>query len=84
VLRSARAATSRRAARSAVPGEGPLGARRDGYLGRVVDALATRSTARAPIESSERRLLEVQAASVVERQPVKEPMLTGIKGCRTP
>ena len=51
----------------------------DGYLGRVVDALGNPIDGKGPIESSERRLLEVQAATVVERQPVKEPMLTGIK-----
>ncbi|HVU75199.1 MAG TPA: F0F1 ATP synthase subunit alpha [Mycobacteriales bacterium] len=51
----------------------------DGYLGRVVDALGNPIDGKGPIESSERRLLELQAATVVERQPVKEPMLTGIK-----
>ncbi len=51
----------------------------DAYLGRVVDALGNPIDGKGPIETTERRLLEVQAASVVERQPVKEPMLTGIK-----
>ncbi|MCO6502424.1 MAG: F0F1 ATP synthase subunit alpha, partial [Acidimicrobiales bacterium] len=51
----------------------------DGLLGRVVDALGNPIDGQGPIEYTERRLLEVQAPSVVERQPVKEPLQTGIK-----
>ncbi|MCI0425420.1 MAG: F0F1 ATP synthase subunit alpha [Actinobacteria bacterium] len=51
----------------------------DALLGRVVDALGNPIDGRGPIETEERRLLEVQAPSVVDRQPVKEPLQTGIK-----
>jgi F-type H+-transporting ATPase subunit alpha len=51
----------------------------DGYLGRVVDPLGNPIDGLGPIASEGRRALELQAPSVVERQPVKEPMLTGIK-----
>jgi F-type H+-transporting ATPase subunit alpha len=51
----------------------------DGYLGRVVDALGNPIDGKGPIEGEGRRALELQAASVVERQSVKEPMQTGIK-----
>jgi F-type H+-transporting ATPase subunit alpha len=51
----------------------------DALLGRVVDALGNPIDGKGPINSSERRLLEVQAPSVVQRQPVTEPLQTGIK-----
>jgi F-type H+-transporting ATPase subunit alpha len=51
----------------------------DGYLGRVVDPLGRPLDGLGEIESSERRPLELQAPSVVQRQPVKEPLQTGIK-----
>jgi len=51
----------------------------DALLGRVVDALGNPLDGKGPIEATERRLLEVQAPSVVERQPVHEPLQTGIK-----
>jgi F-type H+-transporting ATPase subunit alpha len=51
----------------------------DGYLGRVVDPLGNPIDGLGPIASEGRRALELQAPSVVQRQPVKEPMLTGIK-----
>src|SRR4051812_11951048 len=51
----------------------------DGYLGRVVDALGRPLDGLGEIESNERRPLELQAPSVVQRQPVKEPLQTGIK-----
>ena len=51
----------------------------DGYLGRVVDPLGNPIDGKGPIESEDRRALEVQAPTVVQRQPVKEPMQTGIK-----
>ncbi|HKY49339.1 MAG TPA: F0F1 ATP synthase subunit alpha [Acidimicrobiia bacterium] len=51
----------------------------DGMLGRVVDPLGNPLDGKGPIHSTERRLLEVQAPSVVERQPVTEPLQTGIK-----
>ena len=51
----------------------------DGLLGRVVDPLGNPIDGKGPIEFTERRLLETQAPSVVERQPVHEPLQTGIK-----
>ncbi len=51
----------------------------DGYLGRVVDPLGTPIDGRGTIETSGRRALELQAPTVVQRQPVKESMATGIK-----
>jgi F-type H+-transporting ATPase subunit alpha len=51
----------------------------DSYLGRVVDPLGQPIDGLGEIESSERRPLETQAASVVQRKSVHEPMQTGIK-----
>ena len=51
----------------------------DGFLGRVVGPLGEPLDGKGPIEDTELRLLETQAPSVVERQPVKEPLQTGIK-----
>jgi F-type H+-transporting ATPase subunit alpha len=51
----------------------------DAYLGRVVGPLGEPLDGRGPVETSERRALETQAPSVVQRQPVKEPLQTGIK-----
>ncbi|VAV91926.1 ATP synthase alpha chain, partial [hydrothermal vent metagenome] len=51
----------------------------DEMLGRVVDSLGEPIDGKGPINTAERRLLETQAPSVVERQPVSEPLQTGIK-----
>ncbi|MEZ5114736.1 MAG: F0F1 ATP synthase subunit alpha [Candidatus Nanopelagicales bacterium] len=51
----------------------------DGYLGRVVDPLGNPIDGLGPITAEDRRALELQAPTVVQRQPVKEAMLTGIK-----
>jgi F-type H+/Na+-transporting ATPase subunit alpha len=51
----------------------------DAFLGRVVGPLGEPLDGKGPVEDTERRLLETQAPSVVQRQPVKEPMQTGIK-----
>ena len=51
----------------------------DGLLGRVIDTLGNPIDAKGPVEATERRLLETQAPSVIERQPVSEPLQTGIK-----
>src|SRR3954470_5073427 len=51
----------------------------DGYLGRVVNPLGIPIDGNGEINSSDRRALELQAPSVVQRQDVKEPLLTGIK-----
>jgi F-type H+-transporting ATPase subunit alpha len=51
----------------------------DAFLGRVVDALGNPIDGLGPIESEGRRALELQAPTVVQRQPVKEPLQTGLK-----
>jgi F-type H+/Na+-transporting ATPase subunit alpha len=50
----------------------------DGFLGRVVNALGEPVDDKGPIQTQDRRILEVQAPNVVNRQPVKEPLYTGI------
>jgi len=55
----------------------PVGA---GYLGRVVDALGNPLDGKGPIEPIEgRRFIDIVAPGIVLRQPVKEPLQTGIK-----
>jgi F-type H+-transporting ATPase subunit alpha len=54
----------------------------DAYLGRVVDPLGRPLDGKGPLAEGRldgRRGLEVQAPGVVDRQPVKEPLQTGIK-----
>ncbi len=51
----------------------------DALLGRVIDPLGNPVDGKGPIDTTERRLLETQAPSVVERQPVNQPLQTGIK-----
>ncbi len=51
----------------------------DAFLGRVIDPLGRPLDGKGDIETDETRALEVQAPSVVQRQPVKEPLQTGIK-----
>ena len=51
----------------------------DGFLGRVIDTLGNPIDGKGPIEFTERRLMEIQAPTVVQRQPVSEPLQTGIK-----
>jgi F-type H+-transporting ATPase subunit alpha len=51
----------------------------DGFLGRVIDPTGNPLDGKGPIQSEETRALELQAPSVVQRQPVKEPLQTGIK-----
>jgi F-type H+-transporting ATPase subunit alpha len=51
----------------------------DAMLGRVIDPLGNPIDGKGPINATERRLLETQAPSVVERQPVNEPLQTGVK-----
>ncbi len=48
-------------------------------IGRVVDALGEPIDGRGPIASTERRRIEIKAPGIVARQPVKEPLQTGIK-----
>jgi len=51
----------------------------DGFLGRVVDPLGRPIDGKGEIKAEANRALELQAPSVVQRQPVKEPLATGIK-----
>jgi F-type H+-transporting ATPase subunit alpha len=51
----------------------------DGLLGRIVDPLGNPLDGKGDIESTETRLAEIKAPGVVKRQPVKEPMQTGLK-----
>ncbi|MBX6383163.1 MAG: F0F1 ATP synthase subunit alpha [Microbispora sp.] len=51
----------------------------DDFLGRVVDPLGNPLDGKGPIQAEGRRALELQAPSVVQRQPVKEPLQTGLK-----
>ena len=51
----------------------------DGLLGRVVDSRGEPVDGKGPIVSTESRRLEVQAPGIVDRQPVSEPLQTGIK-----
>ena len=48
-------------------------------IGRVVNALGEPIDGKGPIVSDERRLIEVRAPGVMEREGVKEPLQTGIK-----
>ena len=50
-----------------------------GLLGRVVDPLGNPIDGKGPIESTERRLVDVKAPGILPRKSVHEPMQTGIK-----
>jgi F-type H+-transporting ATPase subunit alpha len=51
----------------------------DGFLGRVVDPLGKPIDGLGDVEAEADRVLELQAASVMQRQEVREPLQTGIK-----
>ncbi len=51
----------------------------EAYVGRVVDALGTAIDGKGPIESQDRRHIDVVAPGIVMRQPVGEPLQTGLK-----
>src|SRR5271166_2305757 len=51
----------------------------DALLGRVVNALGEPLDGKGPVATDETRRLEVQAPGIVKRQPVSEPLQTGIK-----
>ncbi len=51
----------------------------EALLGRVVDPLGTPLDGRGPIETDEYRPVEFKAPGVVQRQPVTQPLQTGIK-----
>ena len=50
-----------------------------GLLGRVVDPLGNPIDGKGPIESTERRRVEVKAPSIIPRRSVHEPVQTGLK-----
>jgi F-type H+-transporting ATPase subunit alpha len=54
-----------------------------GLRGRVVNALGLPIDGKGPIASSENRRIELKAPGIVARQPVKEPLQTGIKAIDT-
>jgi len=56
--------------------EVPVG---EGLLGRVVDPLGNPIDGMGPLKSTKNRPVEVKAPGILKRQPVHEPMQTGIK-----
>ncbi|WP_375459162.1 F0F1 ATP synthase subunit alpha [uncultured Enterovirga sp.] len=50
-----------------------------GLLGRVVDALGQPIDGKGPIQSTERRRVDVKAPGIIPRKSVHEPMATGLK-----
>ena len=56
--------------------EVPVG---EALLGRVVNALGQPIDDKGPIKSAETRRIELKAPGIIRRQPVKEPLQTGIK-----
>ena len=56
--------------------EVPVG---EALLGRVVNSLGQPIDDKGPIKSAENRRIEIKAPGIIKRQPVKEPLQTGIK-----
>jgi F-type H+-transporting ATPase subunit alpha len=56
--------------------EVPVG---DAVVGRVVDPIGAPLDGKGPIQAKEFRRVEIRAPGVIERQPVREPLQTGIK-----
>ncbi len=51
----------------------------EGLLGRVIDATGAPLDGKGPIETKEYRRIEMIAPGVIQRQPVNQPMYTGLK-----
>ena len=51
----------------------------EGMIGRVVNALGQPIDGKGPIEASDYRAIESPAPGIIDRQPVKQPLQTGIK-----
>ena len=51
----------------------------EGMIGRVVNALGQPIDGKGPIEAAEYRAIESPAPGILDRQPVKQPLQTGIK-----
>ena len=56
--------------------EVPVG---EALMGRVVNALGIPVDGKGPIETPHKRRVEIKAPGILQRQPVKEPLQTGIK-----
>ncbi|HUK39628.1 MAG TPA: F0F1 ATP synthase subunit alpha [Candidatus Acidoferrales bacterium] len=56
--------------------EVPVG---NALIGRVVNALGEPIDGRGPIDTKDQRRIEIKAPGIVARQPVKEPLQTGLK-----
>ncbi|MEO6418290.1 MAG: F0F1 ATP synthase subunit alpha [Polyangiaceae bacterium] len=56
--------------------EVPVG---EALIGRVVNALGLPIDGKGPIETAHKRRVEVKAPGILQRQPVKEPLQTGLK-----
>jgi F-type H+-transporting ATPase subunit alpha len=56
--------------------EVPVG---EGLLGRIVDPMGRPLDEKGPINAADHRKVDIRAPGVVERQPVKEPLQTGLK-----
>src|SRR5262247_797882 len=56
--------------------EVPVG---NSLIGRVVNALGEPIDGRGPIDAPDKRRIEIKAPGIVARQPVKEPLQTGLK-----
>ncbi|HUY20020.1 MAG TPA: F0F1 ATP synthase subunit alpha [Candidatus Binataceae bacterium] len=56
--------------------EVPVG---EALLGRVVNALGQAIDGKGPLKTDETRRIEIKAPGIIRRQPVKEPLQTGIK-----
>jgi F-type H+-transporting ATPase subunit alpha len=56
--------------------EVPVG---DALLGRVVDSLGNPVDGKGPIKTDQRRRIELKAPGIISREPVKQPLQTGIK-----
>jgi len=51
----------------------------EGMLGRVVNGLGEPIDGKGPVQASERRKVDIIAPGIADRQPVKQPLQTGIK-----
>ncbi|MGE5894073.1 MAG: F0F1 ATP synthase subunit alpha [bacterium] len=51
----------------------------EAMLGRVVNAIGQPIDGKGPVNSKETRIVDVIAPGIVDRQPVKEPLQTGLK-----
>lgn len=51
----------------------------DALCGRVVNAIGQPIDGKGPIETKENRIVDVVAPGIIDRQPVREPLQTGLK-----